>query len=70
MRNIQLKGSMMGSHKDMRDATAFLAEHQLVPVVSQVLDGLESAEAGFQALAEGSQVGKVVIRVRHNDARL
>ena len=70
MRNIQLKGSMMGSHNELRDATKFLARHKIVPVVSQVLDGLENAETGFQALADGSQLGKVVMRVRHPEARL
>ncbi|KZV85528.1 NAD(P)-binding protein, partial [Exidia glandulosa HHB12029] len=64
MRNIQLKGSMMGSHKELREATEFIAKHRIVPVVSQVLDGLENAEEGFEALAKGSQMGKIVIKIR------
>ncbi|EJD53222.1 NAD(P)-binding protein [Auricularia subglabra TFB-10046 SS5] len=70
MKNIQLKGSLMGSHKELKDATHFISKHKIVPVVSDVIDGLENAEQGFEVLAKGSQVGKVVIRVRHNDARI
>lgn len=57
----------MGSHQDLIDATNFLAEHRIVPVVSHVLDGLESAEEGFNILQKADQFGKVVIRVRHDD---
>ena len=51
----------MGSHQDMKKATEFLAEHRIVPVVSHVLDGLESAEEGFELLKKGNQFGKVTI---------
>lgn len=57
----------MGSHQDLLDATAFLAEHRIVPVVSHVLDGLEAAETGFDLLARGDHFGKVVIQVGHHD---
>lgn len=63
MRNQHLIGTMMGSLQDMRDATAFLEEHRIVPVVSHVLEGLESAEEGFEILKKGDQFGKVVIRI-------
>ena len=56
----------MGSHKDLIDATQFLAEHRIVPIVSHTLDGLESAEEGFKLIEQGQHFGKVVIRVRHN----
>ena len=51
----------MGSHQDMKNATEFLAVHRIVPVVSHVLDGLESAEEGFELLERGDQFGKVII---------
>ena len=54
----------MGSKQDMKDATDFLATHRIVPIVSHVLDGLESAEEGFELLKRGDQFGKVVIRLR------
>ena len=66
MKNQKLLGSTMGSHKDLIDATNFLAEHRIVPIVSHVLDGLESAGEGFKLLEEGSHFGKIVIRIPSN----
>jgi len=63
LKNQRLIGSTMGSHKDLEDATAFMAQHRIVPIISHVLYGLEAAEQGFALLASGEQFGKVVIRV-------
>ncbi|EMD38123.1 hypothetical protein CERSUDRAFT_113271 [Gelatoporia subvermispora B] len=68
LKNQKLLGSTMGSRKDLIDATNFIAEHRIVPAVSQVLDGLEDAETGFQLLQRGDQFGKVVIKIRHGGA--
>lgn len=54
----------MGSRQDMIDATDFLAQHKIVPVVSHVLDGLESAEEGFELMRRGGQFGKIVMKIR------
>ena len=44
----------MGSKQDLIDATQFLAQHRIVPIVSDVLDGLEGLVArGGGGLAEG-----------------
>jgi D-arabinose 1-dehydrogenase-like Zn-dependent alcohol dehydrogenase len=51
----------MGSKKDMIDATNFMTQQKLVPVVSDVLKGLESAEGGFRALENTNHFGKIVI---------
>ncbi|TCD70270.1 hypothetical protein EIP91_004171 [Steccherinum ochraceum] len=67
LKNQRLIGSTMGSHKDLVDATNFIAQHKIVPVVSHVLDGLESADEGFKLVEEGTHFGKVVIRMRHED---
>jgi NADPH:quinone reductase-like Zn-dependent oxidoreductase len=53
----------MGSHKDLVDATAFLSDHRIVPVVSHVIDGLEHVEEGFELIREGRHFGKVVIKI-------
>ncbi|KAI6129602.1 hypothetical protein EV401DRAFT_751750 [Pisolithus croceorrhizus] len=63
LRHHRLIGSTMGSLKDLKEATAFMAEHQIVPVVSHVLQGLEAAEEGFLLLQRGEQFGKIVIRL-------
>ena len=53
----------MGSHQDLIDATRFLAEHRIVPIVSHVFEGLESAEEGFETMKRGDQFGKIIIRI-------
>ncbi|KDQ50096.1 hypothetical protein JAAARDRAFT_42352 [Jaapia argillacea MUCL 33604] len=63
LKHIQLIGSTMGSHKDLEEATAFIAQHRIIPTVSRVIDGLENAEEGFGILKSGSHFGKVVIEV-------
>ncbi|KIK57696.1 hypothetical protein GYMLUDRAFT_45863 [Collybiopsis luxurians FD-317 M1] len=63
LRNQKLLGSTMGSKQDLRDATEFLSKHKIVPVVSNVFKGLESAEKGFEVLRSGEQFGKVVIEI-------
>jgi len=56
----------MGSHQDLVDATRFMTEHAIVPVVSHVLEGLGSAEQGFELMKRESQFGKIVIRMDEN----
>lgn len=55
----------MGSHQDLIDATEFLSQKRIEPIVSHVLDGLESADEGFRLIQRGDHFGKVVIRLRH-----
>ncbi|KAL1707146.1 hypothetical protein EV121DRAFT_278204 [Schizophyllum commune] len=61
LRNQKLIGSTMGSRKDLEDATAFMAKHKIVPIVSDVLDGLDAVEQGFDLIKRGGQFGKIVI---------
>jgi D-arabinose 1-dehydrogenase-like Zn-dependent alcohol dehydrogenase len=61
-----LSGSAMGSHQDLIDATNFLAEHHIVPVVSHIFNGLEFAEQGFEIMQHGAQFGKIVIKMPAN----
>ncbi|KAG2106766.1 uncharacterized protein F5147DRAFT_746199 [Suillus discolor] len=63
LKNQRLIGSTMGSLKDLTDATTFMSEHRIVPVVSHVLEGLEAAEEGFELMKRGDQFGKIVIRI-------
>ena len=59
----QISGSTLGSHQDLLDATAFLSDHRIVPVVTHVLEGLEQTEEGFDLIRKGNQFGKVVINI-------
>jgi D-arabinose 1-dehydrogenase-like Zn-dependent alcohol dehydrogenase len=58
-----VKGSTSGSLKDLKDATKFMSENRITPVVSHVLEGLEAAEEGFEILKRGDQFGKIVIKM-------
>jgi D-arabinose 1-dehydrogenase-like Zn-dependent alcohol dehydrogenase len=53
----------LGSVKDFIDATKFLSEKRIVPVVSHVIEGLEAAEEGYELLKRGDQFGKIVIKI-------
>ncbi|CUA69959.1 hypothetical protein RSOLAG22IIIB_08802 [Rhizoctonia solani] len=63
LKNVEILGSTMGSTAELEAATAFAAKHNLKPSVSTVLEGLESAEQGFELLANGRESGKIVVRV-------
>ncbi|KAG8701569.1 hypothetical protein FRC09_005279 [Ceratobasidium sp. 395] len=63
LKNIELLGSTMGSTAELRAATEFAVQHRLKPIVSTVLEGLESAEKGFELLGSGKEFGKIVVRV-------
>jgi D-arabinose 1-dehydrogenase-like Zn-dependent alcohol dehydrogenase len=60
----------MGSHTDLIAATDFLSKHRIVPAVSHVLEGLESAEEGFEIMKKGDAFGKIVIKIKENKAKL
>lgn len=70
LKNQRLIGSTMGSHQDFKDATAFMSQHKIVPVVSNILNGLKSAEEGFEMMKNGTQFGKIVIDLEGKKANL
>ena len=59
----------MGSKADLQAATDFIAEHQITPVISHVLEGLENADKGFELLAGGDHFGKIVLRMDSDSSR-
>ncbi|KZO93070.1 NAD-binding protein [Calocera viscosa TUFC12733] len=63
LKSVELKGSTMGSHRDLINATEFIAKHNVSPVVSDVINGLENGEEGFALMKSGGQTGKIVIKV-------
>ncbi|KAG8936470.1 hypothetical protein FRC02_001888 [Tulasnella sp. 418] len=64
IKNIEVKGSTMGSQKELEEATDFLAKHKIVPVIGKLIDGLENADEGFVAIQHASHIGKIVLRIR------
>ena len=66
MRNIELRGSTMGSRKEFRDMVEFVKRTEMRPVVSRVVKGLEDLEAIdalFEDMKMGRQFGKLVVEI-------
>lgn len=66
LKNIELKGSTMGSRKDFKDMIDFVTRKALKPVVSrtvQGLDNIEGIDGLFEDMKKGSQFGKLVIEI-------
>ena len=66
MKNVELRGSTMGSRKEFKDMVDFVREHEVRPVVSRVVKGLDDLEAIdglFEDMNQGKQFGKLVIEI-------
>ncbi|KAI8635332.1 hypothetical protein F5Y19DRAFT_7728 [Xylariaceae sp. FL1651] len=66
MKNIELRGSTMGSRVEFRDMVAFVAKHKIRPVVSRVVKGLDNMaeiEELFEEIRDAKQFGKLVIEI-------
>ncbi|GAA97819.1 uncharacterized protein L969DRAFT_77860 [Mixia osmundae IAM 14324] len=61
LKNIDVKGSTMGSLREFKEAVAFIEKHKIVPIVHKILDGLDAAEEGFEIMDKGSQFGKICL---------
>lgn len=67
MKNIEVKGSTMGSRKEFKDLIDFIRNKQVRPTVSRVvtggIDNLDAIETLFEDIQYGRQFGKLVIEV-------
>ncbi|OMP82077.1 putative zinc-type alcohol dehydrogenase-like protein YogA [Diplodia seriata] len=66
LKNIELKGSTMGSRLEFKQMVEFVNEKKLKPVVSRVVSGIDNIEAIdglFEDMKKGSQFGKLVIEI-------
>lgn len=66
MKNIELRGSTMGSRKEFKEMVEFVKEKKIKPVVSRVVKGLDNMpeiESLFDDMKRGAQFGKLVIEV-------
>ncbi|KLU82005.1 oxidoreductase [Magnaporthiopsis poae ATCC 64411] len=71
LKQIELRGTTMGSRAEFRDMVAFVRERRIVPVVSRVvrgLDNLDGIEGLFDDMKAGRQFGKLVIEVAAGDS--
>ena len=67
LKNIEVKGSTMGSRQEFRDMVAFVDKEKITPVVSKVVKGrledLEKWEELFEDMKAGRQFGKLVYEI-------
>ncbi|MCJ1457506.1 hypothetical protein MMC28_007874 [Mycoblastus sanguinarius] len=66
MKNIEIKGSTMGSRREFGEMVRFVAEKRIRPVVEKVVGGignLEAIEGLFEDMKAGKQFGKLVVRI-------
>ncbi|PVI08749.1 NAD(P)-binding protein [Periconia macrospinosa] len=63
LRNIEVRGSTMGSRKEFADMVRFIKEKKLKPVVSRSVHGLdiEKINGLFEDMKNASQFGKLVV---------
>lgn len=64
LKNVDLRGSTMGSRKEFGDMVRFVADQKVRPVVHRTVKGLknlEGIESLFNEMKEGKQFGKLVI---------
>jgi D-arabinose 1-dehydrogenase-like Zn-dependent alcohol dehydrogenase len=66
LRNLELRGSTMGSRKEFKDMIAFVSDKKIKPIVSRVVQGLDNIKeinTLFDDMKNGSQFGKLVIEI-------
>lgn len=72
LKNIEVKGSTMGSRKEFTDMINFIKRTKAKPVVSSVARGLQldGINELFEQMKKGSQFGKLVVEVSSGQSKL
>ncbi|KAK3713622.1 hypothetical protein LTR37_008316 [Vermiconidia calcicola] len=66
LKNIEVRGSTMGSRKEFADMVKFVESNNLKPVVSRVVSGIDNLDginSLFEDMKQASQFGKLVIEL-------
>lgn len=66
LKNLELRGSTMGSRKEFKDMVAFVNEKKIKPIVSRSVKGIDNMkdiDGLFEDIRNGSQFGKLVIEL-------
>lgn len=63
LRNIEVKGSTMGSRKEFHEMVEFVKQKNIKPVVSRTVSGLDIAQIDtlFDDMKNAKQFGKLVV---------
>lgn len=70
LKNIEVKGSTMGSRKEFTDMVNFIKANNIKPVVSRVVQGfdLDAINGLFEDMKKASQFGKLVVEISKDGA--
>lgn len=60
-KQLQIKGTTMGSSVDFQHMIAFLQKHQIRPIIHEVLP-IEDAQKGLDYMSSSDQFGKIVLK--------
>ena len=65
LKNIEFRGSTMGSRKEFADMVEFVNAKQIKPVISRAIKGLdiEALDGLFEDMKKGSQFGKLAVDI-------
>lgn len=65
LKNIEVKGSTMGSRKEFKDMVDFIKAKRAKPVVSRAVQGfdLDAINGLFEDMKKATQFGKLVIDI-------
>ena len=75
LKNIDLKGTTMGSRKEFKEMVDFVKAQNIHPIVSRVVQGIDNIEgidSLFEEMKNGSQFGKLVVEISgdRNESKL
>jgi D-arabinose 1-dehydrogenase-like Zn-dependent alcohol dehydrogenase len=72
LKNIEVKGSTMGSRKEFKDMIDFIKRTKAKPAVSRVVEGLDldAINSLFEDMKSASQFGKLVVQVSKSESKL
>ncbi|KAF9159623.1 hypothetical protein DFQ26_006326 [Actinomortierella ambigua] len=66
IRQIEYKGTTMGSRAEFERMLEFVEQHKIRPIVGDVFEGIEAAPKAFQHLRDAKHFGKVVVVLKKN----
>lgn len=73
LKNIEVKGSTMGSRDEFRDMIDFVRRTKAKPAVSRTVSGIDNLDAInglFEDMKSASQFGKLVVLVKDGGSKL
>lgn len=63
LKNIEMRGSTMGSRKEFADMVDLVRNKQIHPVISHVVNGMDKTDECFEIMRKAENFGKLVVTV-------